>query len=95
MIQVYYYPGYASMVPHMLLEELALPYELIFVDRFANAHKSPEYLRLNPNGLIPVMVDEGLVLYETGAICLHLVDKYPEADLAPVVGSLERAHFYK
>lgn len=37
----------------------------------------------------------GLVLYETAAICLHLVDSHPQAGLAPAVGTPERAHFYK
>jgi glutathione S-transferase len=74
MIQLHYFPGNASMTPHILLEELGVPFELQFVDRSAGAHKSPDYLKLNPNGLIPVLVDGDLVLYETAAICLHLVD---------------------
>ncbi len=95
MIQLHYFPGNASMTPHILLEELGVPFELQFVDRAAGAHKSPAYLKLNPNGLIPVLVDGELVLYETAAICLHLADTHPQAGLAPALGSMERAHFYK
>ena len=95
MLQLHHYPGNASMAPHMLLEELGVPYELKLVDRARNAHKSPAYLKLNPNGRIPVLVDDDLVLYETAAICLHLVDTHPEAGLAPPLGTAERAHFYK
>ena len=95
MIQLHYYPSNASMVPHLVLEELGVPYERVLVDRDANAHKGPEYLRLNPNGLIPVMVDGPLVLYETAAIVLHLCDTHPQAALAPAPGTAERAHFYK
>jgi glutathione S-transferase len=95
MIQLHYFPGNASMTPHMVLEELGVPFELKLVDRARAAHKSPEYLRLNPNGLIPVLVDGDLVLYETAAIVLHLVDTHPAAGLAPAVGSAERAQFYK
>jgi glutathione S-transferase len=95
MLTLHHYPGNASMTPHMLLEELGVPYELRLVDRTKQAHKSPEYLKLNPNGLIPVLVDGDLVLYETAAICLHLADTHPAANLAPAVGSAERAHFYK
>lgn len=95
MIQLHHYPGTASMVPHILLEELGVPYELKLVDRQQNAHKSPEYLKLNPNGLIPVLVDGDLVLYETAAICLHLADTHPEARLVPPLGTPERAHCYK
>ena len=95
MIQLYYHPGNASMTPHMLLEELGVPFELVLVDRANAAHKSPAYLKLNPNGLIPVLVDGGLILYETAAICLHLADTHPEARLVPPLGTPERAHFYK
>ena len=95
MIQLHYHPGNASMTPHLLLRELGVPFELKYVDRASGAHKSPEYLKLNPNGLIPVLVDGELVLYETAAIVLHLVDTHPAAGLAPALGTAERAHFYK
>ena len=94
-LQLHYFPSNASMAPHMLLEELEVPFELKLVDRTNDAHKSPAYRKLNPNGSIPVMVDGDLVLYETAAICLHLVDTHPQAWLAPAVGTPERAHFYK
>ena len=95
MLQLHYHPSNASMVPHLLLEELGTPYELVFVDRAHAAHKSAAYLALNPNGLIPVIVDGDLVLYETAAICLHLADTHPNAALAPALGTPQRAHFYK
>jgi glutathione S-transferase len=95
MIQLHYYPSTAAMVPHIVLEEIGKPYQRVLVDRMQNAHKSPDYLKLNPNGLIPVLIDGDLVLYETAAICLHLCDTHPETGLAPPVGSAERAHFYK
>ena len=93
MIQLHYYPSNASMVPHLLLREMNLPFELVLVDRANDAHKTPEYLRLNPNGLLPALTDGALVLYETAAICLHLCDTYPSAGMAPALGSTERAHF--
>lgn len=94
---LHYYPGNASMTPHMLLRELGVPFELALVDRAQAAHKSAEYLKLNPNGLIPVLVDSDrdLVLYETAAIVLHLVDTHPQAGLAPAIGTAERAEFTK
>jgi glutathione S-transferase len=95
MIELHYFPGNASMTPHLLLAEMGLPFELKLVDRAAGAHKSPAYLKLNPNGLIPVLVDGELVLYETAAICLYLVDKCPGAGLAPPPGTAARAHFHK
>lgn len=95
MIQLYYYPGNASLAPHMLLEEIGTPFELVRVDRESASHKSPEYLRLNPNGQIPVLVEGDLVLYESAAICLYLADAHPQARLAPPMQTVERAHFYK
>ena len=95
MATLHYFPGNASLAPHILLEELGAPYELALVDRAAGAHKSPAYLKLNPNGLIPVWVDGDLVLYETAAICLHLADTHPAAGLVPPLATPERAHFMK
>jgi len=95
MYKLFYYPGNANFAPHMMLEEIGAAHELVLVDRSVNAHKSPDYLALNPAGRIPVLVDGDLVLYETAAICLHLADKHPEAELAPALGSPERATFYR
>ncbi|MES2581865.1 MAG: glutathione S-transferase family protein [Pseudomonadota bacterium] len=96
MIQLHYAPATAAMIPHLLLEEIGAPFELVLVDNTIGAQNKPEYLRLNPNGLLPALTDSnGLVLYETAAICLHLCDTHPQAGLAPAVGTVERAHFYK
>ena len=95
MYTLYYYPGNASLFPHMLLRELGVPFELALVDRAQGAQHSAEFLKLNPNGRIPVLVDGDLVLFETAAIALHLCDRHPEAGLAPPVGTAERAQFYK
>jgi glutathione S-transferase len=95
MMQLHHHPSTAAMVPHIVLEEIGLPYERVPVDKAANAHRREDYLRLNPNGLIPVLVDGDLVLYETAAIVLHLCDAHPQAALAPPVGSVARSQFYK
>ena len=100
MLQLHYFPGNASLIPHLVLEELGESFELKYVDRAVAAHKSAPFLALNPNGLIPVLVDTGympkpLVLYETAAICLHLADTHASAGLLPPLGSAERANAYK
>jgi glutathione S-transferase len=95
MIVLHYFPGNASLTPHLLLRELGVPFELALVDRTRDAQKSDAYLALNPNGLIPVLQDGPLVLYETAAIVLHLVDTHPQAGLAPMVGGPDRAEFVK
>ena len=95
MIELHYFPGNASLAPHILLHELALPFTLRLVDRTRQAHKQPAYLALNPNGLIPVLRDGDLLLYESAAICLHLADRVPQAGLLAATGSAERAQAYK
>lgn len=95
MIQLYYSPGSANLAPHILLEELGVPFELVLVDRASGAHRTPQYLKLNPNGQIPVLVDGDFVLYETAAICLYLADRFPEKKLVPPLQTPERAHFYQ
>ena len=95
MIELHYFPGNASLAPHILLRELGLPFELCLVDRTLNAHKQADYLALNPNGQIPVLRDGELVLYESAAICLHLADRQPANALLPPLGSAERAQAYK
>jgi glutathione S-transferase len=95
MYTLYYYPSNANLAPHMLLEELGVPYRLELVDRDKQAHKSPEYLRMNPAGLIPVLIDGEMTLPEAAAICLHLVDKHADKGLAPPMGTAARSEFYR
>ena len=95
MIQLHYSPSSAAMAPHILLEELGVPFEKILVNTSTGAHRLDAYRQLNPNGLVPTLTDGDLVLYESAAICLHLCDTHPGAALAPPLGSSERAHFYK
>jgi glutathione S-transferase len=95
MYQLHYFPSNANAAPHMVLEGLGQKYDLVLVDRAKDAQKSTEYRKINPNGRIPTLVDGELVLFEAAAIVLHLVDKHPEAGLAPKVGTPERAKFYQ
>ncbi|KAJ7731554.1 glutathione S-transferase [Mycena maculata] len=73
-------PG-GSGVVCMVLAELQLPYELVFIDMFAGEHKGAAYLEKQPFGKVPVMEDDGFILYESRAICRYLVQKYPATGL--------------
>ena len=58
------------------LEELGVPYEYVEVDAKRQEHRSPRFLARNPYGKVPVLVDDGVTLFESGAILLHLGEKY-------------------
>jgi glutathione S-transferase len=95
MYQLHYFPANANAAPHMVLEEIGIKYDLALVDRAKNAQNSREYLKINPNGRIPTLVDGDLVMSEAAAIVLHLVDQHADAGLAPQIGTPERAKFYQ
>ena len=95
MFTLYYAPGAASLVVHWLLIELQTPHELRKLDLDAREHKSPEYLKLNPAGLVPTMIIDGKPVCEAAALVLQLADRHPSAGLAPALGSVERAQYYQ
>ncbi|MFI5315017.1 MAG: glutathione S-transferase family protein [Myxococcota bacterium] len=64
------------------LEELGVPYEHVPINFLTDA-KSPDYLKINPNGRIPALVDGDLALFESMAINLYLAKKYDKAGLYP------------
>ena len=57
------------------LEELGLAYEHVPIG-FTGESRAPDYLRINPNGRVPALEDDGEVLWESIAINLYLADKY-------------------
>ena len=74
-LRLHWSPDSANIVIRIALEELGLAFEPVRVNRAAGELKQPEYLKLNPQGLLPVLEDGDLVLFETGAILLHLADR--------------------
>lgn len=72
-----------------MLEETGVPFELVLVS-FAGEAQKPEFRRINPNGRVPALDDDGTIVWESMAINLHLADRYGKA-LAPRDSS-ERAH---
>jgi glutathione S-transferase len=76
--------------PLWMLRELGVPFDVVEVDRPGGELNSPQFRELNPSGKIPVLVDRGQPISESGAILLYLGDRFPEPGLLPTAGSIER-----
>ena len=75
MIKLYGVPRSRALRSLWMLEELALPYENVKITP-ASDTRTAEFLRLNPNGHVPVLQEDGLTLCESMAINLYLARKY-------------------
>jgi glutathione S-transferase len=67
-----------------LARELAIPLEMIPIDLFNGEAKSPAFLAKNPNGAVPVLDDDGFVLWESNAILAYLASQQPTPSLLPI-----------
>ena len=67
----------------VVLAEKNLPYEIIPVDLRKQEQKTAEFLKLNPYGKVPVLLDDGTALYESCIINEYLNEKYPSPPLMP------------
>ncbi len=67
----------------VVLAEKNLPYEIVPIDLRAQEQKTPAYLKMNPYGKVPVLTDDGTVLYESCIINEYLEEKYPTPPLLP------------
>jgi glutathione S-transferase len=87
----YYSPMSSATRIHWALEELSVPYERVKMDLTAGDQRKPEYLALNPNGKVPLVVEDGLPIYESLAILVYLGEKFGvEKGVFPALGP-ERA----
>ena len=84
MLKLYDYPDcpFCQKVRVVLVEK-DLEFEKIFVDLRTGAQKAPEFMRLNPYGKVPVLVDEDEVIYDSTIINEYLEEEYPLPRLMP------------
>jgi glutathione S-transferase len=83
MLTLYFAPGSSSMAVHIALHEIGAPFEgrpLSFKNQDLRA---PEFLALNPEGKVPVLLIDGRPLTEVAAILYYLAKRFPEAELLP------------
>jgi glutathione S-transferase len=87
MLQLYFAPGACSFVPHVGLEIIKAATGTAFDPKLVKLHKgehrTPEYLAMNPNGQVPVLVVDGKPLTQIIAICEYLDRRFPQAGLLP------------
>ena len=83
MIKLYGFPQTRSVRATWALEEAGAEYEYELVNLRTGEHKQPAFLAINPFGKIPSLVDDGLVISESAAICTHIAEKFLAAKLIP------------
>jgi glutathione S-transferase len=93
MMQLYWSPRSRSFSALWLMEETGQPYERVLTDLSTGAQRKPDYLAINPMGKVPTLKDGDATLAEAAAICAYVAERYPEAKLAPPVGTLLRARY--
>ncbi|UVE67410.1 glutathione S-transferase family protein [Burkholderia pyrrocinia] len=93
-MKLYGFAGTRSQRALWGLKELDADFEFVSVNLLAGEHKRPEFLRINPAGKVPVLVDGDRVIPESAAIVLYLADKYPEKALLPA-DPAQRAQVYR
>jgi glutathione S-transferase len=93
MITIYHAPGTRSIRVIWLCEELQIPYEVVTVD-FSPAYRAtPEWRRLNPVGKVPAMTDDGVSMFESGAMVDFILERYGKGRLRPPPGTPDAAQY--
>ncbi|APV48344.1 hypothetical protein BWI17_00770 [Betaproteobacteria bacterium GR16-43] len=91
MYTLYYSPGSVSIVTHMILEELGVPFEAVKVSLDTKAHHEPAYLKINPKAKVPSLGTPDGILTESVAILEFLLDRHGDGTLLAKPGTMERA----
>ena len=90
MYTLYYSPGACSLIPHLVLEEVGVPFETKRVSLEDGEHKTPEYRKLNPKGKVPLLVTPDGPMTECVALVEYLLDKHGDGSLLARPGTWER-----
>lgn len=83
MLALYFSPGSSSMAPHIALHEIGASFEAKPVSLGKKETHTPEFLAINPNGKVPVLLIDGCVLTEVAGTLFYLARTFPAAKLLP------------
>lgn len=92
-MQLYFNPQSRAVIAKWMLDECQAPYEIVPIDLQKGEHKAPAFMKINPAGKLPALVDGSARLFENTAIALYLADKFPQAKLAPCIDSPDRGRY--
>src|SRR5687768_2105276 len=84
MLRLYYSPGACSLVSHVALEEAGAEFEAVRTAIAEKAHRRPDYLAINPRGLIPAIEAEGRVVTENIAVLAYIGHRWPASGQLPL-----------
>jgi glutathione S-transferase len=93
MYTLYYAPGSANLVVHLVLLETGVAHTLTPIDIAAGQQRTAEYLAINPNGVVPTLIVDDKPQGEAAALAMLLVERHPEAALAPDPGNAQRGDY--
>lgn len=82
-LKLFFSPGSCSLAPHIALHETGMAFEPVRVNFAENQQRSPEYLKMNPKGRVPVLSDGDFIVTENPAILYYITQKFPDANLLP------------
>ena len=91
MLRIHHVPATRGFRIIWLCEELCLPYEIVTVDFSSRYRASAEWRAMNPVGKVPVMTDDALTMFESGAMVQYVLDRYGGGRLQPPRDTCEHA----
>ena len=95
MLKLYYSPIACSLAPHIVLEEIGVPFEAVRVSIPDGEHQQPAYLAINPRGRVPALAVNGEIVTEVPALLTYLASLADEPKLVPPPGTVEYARCFE
>lgn len=86
-MKLFYNPQSRAVIAKWMLDECGAQYEIVPIDFTKREHKTPEFVKINPAGKLPALVDGDSTVFESAAICLYLEINFLKQTLRPKLAS--------